>query len=135
LPRKSVIALPTSGVLGEAVLGNCPSAEKIDLTRFWHWADSPADSAPEIASVQVPTAGASLTAGLQTSSALTSLQPLINNINATPTAAGADAAVVQAMIKSAAEQKGFDTGMTGAEQLAKIILGDQQNADRARAMQ
>lgn len=133
LPRKSVIALPTSGVLGEAVLGNCPSAEKIDLTRFWHWADSPADSAPEIASVQVPTTGASLTAGLQTSSALTSLQPLINNINANPTAAGADAAVLQAMVRTAAEQKGFDTGMTGAEQLAKIILGDQQNADRARA--
>src|SRR5207247_65046 len=32
-PPHSTIALPTRGVLGEAVLGRCPSAEKIDLTR------------------------------------------------------------------------------------------------------
>src|SRR5581483_4804063 len=34
-PPHSIVALPTRGVLGEAVLGHCPSAEKIDLTRFW----------------------------------------------------------------------------------------------------
>ena len=31
-PPHSTISLPTHGVLGEAVLGCCPSAEKIDLT-------------------------------------------------------------------------------------------------------
>lgn len=31
----SHFTLPTRGVLGEAVLGHCPSAEKIDLTHFW----------------------------------------------------------------------------------------------------
>ena len=41
LPPQSTIALPTRGVLGEAVLGHCSSAEKIDLTRFWNWQDSP----------------------------------------------------------------------------------------------
>lgn len=132
-PRRSIVALPTSGVLGEAVLGNCPSAEKIDLTRFWHWADSPADTAPEISAVEVPTTQPSLTAGLQAPSALTSLQPLINNINANPTVPGTDAALVQAMIKTAAEQQGVDASLTGAEQLAKIILGNQQTADKARA--
>lgn len=35
------IALPTEGVFGEAVLGQANSAEKIDITRFWNWQDSP----------------------------------------------------------------------------------------------
>src|SRR5208282_3593468 len=48
VPPHSTIALPTRGVLGEAVLGHCPSAEKIDLTRFWNWQDAPADTAPGI---------------------------------------------------------------------------------------
>lgn len=132
-PRKSVVALPTRGVLGEAVLGSSPSAEKIDLTRFWNWADSPADTAPEISAVQVPTASTPLTSGLQPSSALTTLQPLINNINATPTIPGSDGALLQALAKEASAQKGFDASLTGAEQLAKLILGDQGNAEKARA--
>jgi hypothetical protein len=39
-PPRSSITLPTSGMLGEAVLGGCNSCEKIDLTRFWNWQDS-----------------------------------------------------------------------------------------------
>ena len=35
------VAVPTGGVFGEAVLGQAVSAEKIDLTRFWKWQDSP----------------------------------------------------------------------------------------------
>ena len=35
------IALPTEGIFAEAVLGQSNSAEKIDLTRFWNWQDSP----------------------------------------------------------------------------------------------
>jgi len=35
------IALPSGGVFGEAVLGEAIAAEKIDLTRFWNWQDSP----------------------------------------------------------------------------------------------
>lgn len=46
VPPVSNIALPTRGVLGEAVLGHCPAAEKIDITRFWNWADSPARLRP-----------------------------------------------------------------------------------------
>lgn len=41
-PRTS-ITLPTRGMLGEAVLGGCNSCEKIDITRFWNWKDSPID--------------------------------------------------------------------------------------------
>lgn len=40
LPRGS-ITLPTRGVLAEAVLGTSNASEKIDLTRFWNWQDSP----------------------------------------------------------------------------------------------
>ncbi|MFK5646839.1 hypothetical protein ACI3ET_09965 [Ornithinimicrobium sp. LYQ121] len=50
-PPVSHFTLPTKGVLGEAVLGNCPSAEKIDLTRFWNWQDSPGDEATAIEGV------------------------------------------------------------------------------------
>lgn len=35
------IVLPSGGLFGEAVLGQAISAEKIDLTRFWNWQDSP----------------------------------------------------------------------------------------------
>jgi hypothetical protein len=45
-PRSSV-TLPARGSLGEAVLGDCDACEKIDLTRFWNWQDSPADTAAD----------------------------------------------------------------------------------------
>jgi len=41
--RVSNVALRTKGVLGEAVLGACTSAERIDLTRFWNWQDGHSD--------------------------------------------------------------------------------------------
>jgi hypothetical protein len=47
------VALPTDGVFAEAVLGRFNSAEKLDLTRFWNWQDSPIPfSAPDIAAIQ-----------------------------------------------------------------------------------
>lgn len=36
-----IIPIPTGGVFAEAVLGRSNSAEKLDMTRFWHWQDSP----------------------------------------------------------------------------------------------
>src|SRR5262249_1127927 len=82
---QSTIAVPTRGVLGEAVLGHCPSAEKIDITRFWNWADAPADAAPTIAPVTLPTTTPSIAAGLTAPNTLTNLPPLINNILTAPT--------------------------------------------------
>ncbi|MEZ4955914.1 MAG: hypothetical protein R2825_20315 [Saprospiraceae bacterium] len=47
------IPLPSGGVFAEAVLGRYNCAEKLDLTRFWNWQDSPIPIvAPEIAPVQ-----------------------------------------------------------------------------------
>lgn len=39
----TTISLPTDGMVGEAVLGETNVSEKIDLTRFWNWQDSPID--------------------------------------------------------------------------------------------
>lgn len=35
------IALPSEGIFAEAVLGESNSSEKIDMTRFWNWQESP----------------------------------------------------------------------------------------------
>jgi hypothetical protein len=40
----TIISLPTDGMIGEAVLGETNVSEKIDLTRFWNWKDSPIDN-------------------------------------------------------------------------------------------
>jgi len=48
-----LVSLPTGGVFAEAVLGRFNSAEKLDITRFWNWQDSPIPiQAPEIAAIQ-----------------------------------------------------------------------------------
>lgn len=48
-----LIPLPSGGVFAEAVLGRFNSAEKLDITRFWNWQDSPIPiTPPEIAAIQ-----------------------------------------------------------------------------------
>jgi hypothetical protein len=129
-PPQSTIALPTRGVLGEAVLGHCSSAEKIDLTRFWNWADAPADTAPTIAPVTLPTTTPSIAAGLTAPNTLTNLPPLINNVLTAPTP---DTSLLQALSKSAASQQDFSPSFTGAEQLAGLVKNAQDTANSARA--
>ncbi|MCC5468520.1 hypothetical protein [Pelosinus baikalensis] len=52
LPNEEVIPLPSGGVFAEAVLGRYNCAEKLDITRFWNWQDSPIpEKAPDIAPV------------------------------------------------------------------------------------
>jgi hypothetical protein len=47
-----LVTIPTGGVFAEAVLGRSNSAEKLDITRFWDWQDSPIPLVPtEIAPV------------------------------------------------------------------------------------
>ena len=47
-----IVPIPTDGVFAEAVLGRSNSAEKLDITRFWNWQDSPAPlTPPELAPV------------------------------------------------------------------------------------
>jgi hypothetical protein len=41
-----LIPVPTAGVFAEAVLSRANAAEKLDITRFWNWQDSPIPLAP-----------------------------------------------------------------------------------------
>ncbi|AKR55072.1 hypothetical protein XM25_04455 [Devosia sp. H5989] len=48
-----VVPLASGGTFAEAVLGRANSAEKLDITRFWNWQDSPIPLQPtEIAAIQ-----------------------------------------------------------------------------------
>jgi Skp family chaperone for outer membrane proteins len=122
----SHVALPTQGVLGEAVLGECASAEKIDLTRFWNWGDSPIPQAADIAAGLL-NKGSSLI-GATAPSSLVGLPSAITNINAPP----ADAtAALQALI---AGQNTKDLpDITGLQELATLQGKTLDTAEKARA--
>lgn len=125
-PPVSNITLPTRGVLGEAVLGSCPSAEKIDLTRFWNWQDSPLPQAADIAGTTL-NKGSTLV-GATAPSTLTGLPSIVQNVNAP--AADANAAL-QALI---AGQNTKDVpNITGMDQLAALQGKTLDTAEKARA--
>jgi hypothetical protein len=127
---QSIIALPTQGVLGEAVLGHCPSGEKLDMTRFWHWQDSPSDEAPTISPVTLPTTTPSIADTLTAPNSLGQLPSLINNVLSAP---ASDTSLLKAMGQAAASQKDFDTALTGQTQLASMITNAQNVSNSARA--
>ena len=129
-------SLPTRGVLGEAMLGHCASGEKIDLTRFWNWQDSPTESAPAIAPVSVPGSQAATLAGAQVGGQLGSMLPSLINNNvapAAPAAATPNTALAQGLISALAAIKGLDPSLSGADKLAALVQSTQSTADSARA--
>jgi hypothetical protein len=116
-PRSSV-TLPARGTLGEAILGDCDSCEKIDLTRFWNWQDSPADAAAD------PNAAlfkGNVLAGVTGPSALTG-QPVNQNLltigGPGPTAPN----LAQELIDKAPQLTAFGdlTGMTQLQKAADV---------------
>lgn len=51
--REDQVPVPSGGVFAEAVLGRFNSGERLDLTRFWDWQDSPIPiQPPDIAAIQ-----------------------------------------------------------------------------------
>jgi hypothetical protein len=51
--KVDLVPLSSGGIFAEAVLGRFNAAEKLDLTRFWNWQDSPIPiPPPEIAALQ-----------------------------------------------------------------------------------
>lgn len=51
--KQDLVPLGTGGTFAEAVLGRANAAEKLDVTRFWDWQDSPTPLQPtEIAAIQ-----------------------------------------------------------------------------------
>ena len=124
--------LPTRGVLGEAMLGHCASSEKIDLTRFWNWQDSPADTAPAIAPVSVLGTQVPALATAQGPNQLGAMLPsLINNVNA-PAVTPTDALAIALSQKGPAAQF---PDMTGSAQLAQLLQSTQTTANQARSDQ
>ena len=136
-PPRSSLTLPARGTLGEAVLGQCNSAEKIDLTRFWNWQDSPADAAdtippsvftpaqaPGLQSAVAPVAGGSGVAGGPGSAGS------IISINSGPAATPATG-LLEALIKQSPDLA-KELNITGLETLQKQIAADTQSAASGR---
>lgn len=72
-----LVSVPTGGIFAEAVLGRFNSAEKLDLTRFWNWQDSPIPILPpEISAIQ---AGQHQPADVPQTGRLD--QPIVNIVN------------------------------------------------------
>lgn len=133
-PKEVVhIALPTRGVVGEAMLGHCASGEKLDLTRFWNWQDSPGDTAPAISPVSVPGSSA-----VNTLATAPSPNVLASVLNALATAGGtASATPTDAMsaLASALAQRAPAASvpdLSNAAGLAQLLTSTQSTAAAAR---
>ena len=132
--QMSHVSLPTHGVLGEAMLGHCSSGEKIDLTRFWNWQDSPTESAPAIAPVTVPGSQVTALASAQVGNQLGGMLPsLINNNTVAPAAQSPSSTLAQALISTMASIKGLDPSLSAADKLATLLQNTQNTAESARA--
>jgi hypothetical protein len=125
-PPVSHLTLPTRGVLGEAILGKCPSAEKIDLTRFWNWGDSPIPQAADIAG-NILNKGGTLV-GATAPSTLTGLPSVVTNINSP----GADATDALKALISGQNTKDVPD-ITGLQELATLQGKTLDTAEKARA--
>lgn len=128
-PPVSAFTLPTKGVLGEAVLGHCASAEKIDLTRFWNWQDSPGDEATAIEGVTLrPSPIAQLTAP-------GALAQVPSVITITPGQGGTltPGTLAAALAAEASKQQSFSTDFLGHDVLKALGEKTIGSAESARA--
>jgi hypothetical protein len=127
-PPESHFTLPTRGVLGEAVLGHCPAAEKIDLTRFWNWQDSPADSVAEIQNVGLR---ANSLASLSAPNSLTTVPTIVNNV-AGEGGGSAIGALAQALAGKGPAGTDFSTDFLGQSVLTALGGKTIDSAEAAR---
>ncbi|MFF9147434.1 hypothetical protein ACF1BN_21515 [Streptomyces sp. NPDC014861] len=111
-PATNTIAIATNGVFAEAVLGRSNSAEKIDLTRFWNWKDSPIQITPaDIAPVSTASRAQNLdTTALGMGAAQAKFTPLV----AMPDPNGSQA--VQAMTTA-----NLFRDMSGLAQMSQVL--------------
>jgi hypothetical protein len=135
------VPLPSGGVFAEAILGRANSAEKLDITRFWNWQDSPIPlQAPDIAAVQ---AGSRAQQDNTTPSGLAAPIVAFNNPAPLPDPAGVSAATLSALASgsmfrdmsgSSASQALALAALAGAGQGA-TTAGQQGVANAAMAAQ
>ena len=117
LSDKRLVPVPTGGVFAEAVLGRSNSAEKLDITRFWNWQDSPIPlQPPEIAPVGT---GTRTTAENLTPGQLSS--PMLNIVN--PTALP-DPSGLSASLSALASANMFRdmSGLQGTQAISEAAL-------------
>jgi Membrane protein involved in colicin uptake len=107
---ETAISLSTKGMIGEAVLGGSNASEKVDLTRFWNWQDSPIDHADDINAADLRSS--SLLEGVEAPDDLLSLEQklALGNIPITR--------LPKILEYLAKEKRGFED-LTNAENVAK----------------
>jgi hypothetical protein len=115
-PDQRLVPIPTTGVFAEAVLGRSNSAEKLDITRFWNWQDSPIPLQPtEIAAIQTGSRGQAedLKPGQLG-------QPILNIVNPSTLP---DPTGVGAVLSAVRDGNMFRdmSGLAGLQELAKSI--------------
>jgi len=121
--RHETVPLPSGGVFAEAVLGRFNSAEKLDMSRFWNWQDSPIPfAAPEIAALQ---AGQHTVESAPTAGNLD--QPIVNIVN--PTALP-DPQGLNGILNTLGNGNLF-RDMSGREQAFALAQAGLQNASQA----
>jgi hypothetical protein len=128
--QESLIPLPSGGVFAEAVLGRANSAEKLDITRFWNWADSPIPiTAPDIAA---------LSSGSRANPAAEGDQPqgfgapVLNIMNAPAAPDPTGLAAILAAIQNGNMFRDM-SGLSGAIGLAQASLANAMQAAQAAA--
>jgi uncharacterized membrane protein YgcG len=112
------------------VLGHCESSEKIDLTRFWNWQDSPADTATDLSAVAGLFADSNQLVGSSGAQAPAVLQPGASmvTINSGP-AALTPADLASALIKGQPTSN-LPQDLTGISQLgAQMRVQTETTAD------
>ena len=107
---ETTVSLGTNGMIGEAVLGGSNASEKIDITRFWNWMDSPIVSATDIGVDDLDTT--SLLKGRSAPNGLVGLESDMSLAKLENTA-------MPDMLKYLAKEKRATANLTNAENVAK----------------
>ncbi|MER7766819.1 hypothetical protein [Kitasatospora sp. NPDC096140] len=130
-PVTNTVAIATKGVFAEAVLGRANSAEKIDLTRFWNWKDSPIQITPaDIA----PVSTASRAQNLDTTvAALSATQAKFTPLAALPDPVGLQTAQAIATANLFRDMSGINTvGQVLTKGIEAAASNDKAAGERAQ---
>ena len=145
--KEDLVPLPSGGVFAEAVLGRFNAAEKLDITRFWNWQDSPIPlQAPEIAAIQTGTRATEEDLKAQPFS-----QPLVNIVSPSalpdPTGMAGILAAIQngnmfrdmsglaatiGLARSGLEATSAGAGRAGAQAGANLVTAAQKEVEMAK---
>lgn len=128
--RETIVALPSGGVFAEAVLGRANSAEKLDITRFWNWSDSPIPIiAPDISSLST---GSRADIAAETEKPQGFGAPLLNIINPPAVPDPTGLAAILTAIQNGNMFRDM-SGLAGAIGLAQSSLASAMQAAQAAA--